>query len=482
MNPEQINQFLRERRKPEGELINQEAIALFVDELLECEETNLVWVPDSLESKVYKHVLTTVITIMEDVLNSSEISILGLTFRFSLVSALGSRRKKEMRRSMSVMRFHHQSGELPLAQTRPELEAASGLAQPEENKDGGSSATTSTFLSEDDEPLVFGKESVMRSRLDSLYQQAEVLERLLREKPGDTVVLPYKGLLSATEQASAGEQRLKVNLMQRSASAVYVPGAQDTLVSSPRGQPGAGSGDTTENAAGAAAAPTAGEAEREGGATTMTLRQLARQRSMQSLADTTKREFQKMVAQDSLARFLQVRRKLASVPVEIPFEMIKNVEEYSTWMPMCTEGEVLETASSVVEKISSQGEEAAASPSSDVALESVELPSKVKVAFGIQTNTFLGVLGDNVTYEMSIQPPREVTRHLRGGFAYGDRLIYDWVFVRNSQDDTTEVSLNLFLKVNSVLYLPIWDAMQQVLTEKMLQAFEARAKEIKGAK
>lgn len=68
------------------------------------------------------------------------------------------------------------------------------------------------------------------------------------------------------------------------------------------------------------------------------------------------------------------------------------------------------------------------------------------------------------------------------GFAYGDRLIYDWVFVRNSQDDTTEVSLNLFLKVNSVLYLPIWDAMQQVLTEKMLQAFEARAKEIKGAK
>eukprot|EP00392_Amoebophrya_sp_AT5.2_P008114 g8133.t1 len=120
-----------------------------------------------------------------------------------------------------------------------------------------------------------------------------------------------------------------------------------------------------------------------------------------------------------------------------------------------------------------------------------KLPTGCKVAFGIDTKTFLGVLGDDVAYELKLEAPRVVGGGKRGvkqarvvsdtgknGFAYGDRLVYDWVFLSREENGTveTEVSLNLFLQVNSVMYLPIWDALQQVLTEQMLQAFEVEAR------
>ena len=132
------------------------------------------------------------------------------------------------------------------------------------------------------------------------------------------------------------------------------------------------------------------------------------------------------------------------------------------------------------------------------------------MAFGIETNTFLGVLGDDVLYNLTVEPPKSIpgTNQVvarvvadtgKKGFQFGERLVYDWVFISTERaepaGDTTEqegqptvtstkteteVSVNLFVQVNSVLYLPIWDAMQKSLTEKMMVAFERHAKKLKA--
>lgn len=39
----------------------------------------------------------------------------------------------------------------------------------------------------------------------------------------------------------------------------------------------------------------------------------------------------------------------------------------------------------------------------------------------------------------------------------------------------TEVSLNLYIQLSGVIYLPIWDAMQKMLTQQMMAAFEKQA-------
>eukprot|EP00392_Amoebophrya_sp_AT5.2_P008115 g8134.t1 len=79
--------------------VNREAITLFVDELLSDEELNLLWVPDVLEAQIYHHALTTVIAMMEDVLSSMDITVLGLQFKFSLVSAMAAVANDSARRS-----------------------------------------------------------------------------------------------------------------------------------------------------------------------------------------------------------------------------------------------------------------------------------------------------------------------------------------------------------------------------------------------
>ena len=97
------------------------------------------------------------------------------------------------------------------------------------------------------------------------------------------------------------------------------------------------------------------------------------------------------------------------------------------------------------------------------------------VSFGIDTNTFLGVLSDEVHYNVKIDAPRELSSSVTQarivadtgdqGFSYGDRLVYDWVFTQYKRPDgavETEVVLNLFVKVKSVLYLPVWAALQRM--------------------
>ncbi|CAD7954135.1 unnamed protein product [Amoebophrya sp. A120] len=480
MNQDQIDQFLSERRRPAGDLINKESVNMFVEELLNCDDTNIVWVPDSLESKVYAHIMTTVVTILEDVLNSSEVSILGLKWQFSLVSALDTaRKKKTMKRSLSVMRYHHQSSSMPLSEeTTTVTTEGSGRLQSEDEPNNSSSSTSigntttatqsSTEAISEDDSIPFwqagGNVGTVRERLNTLYQEATVIENLLKEKENATIYLPYKGFASpqssSTATGSAGESS------PAGGAAVDGTGTSSSPFDQFSSTAGAAYADAEINL-------TDGRASSPSSSATSSLpdqaanKPFTKKKSLSSLADISKREFQKLAAQDQLARYLQVRRKLKDMDIEIPFKMIRDVETYSQWMPMCTGGQKLP-----------DNVPAGAKPA-------------VKVAFGIETNTFLGVLGDDVTYEMEVFEPTEsaagpgsTTVEARiiadtgaRGFAYGDRLVYDWIFI--SKDNETEVSLNLFLKVNSVLYLPIWDTMQAVLTDKMLQAFEEHAKKIK---
>ena len=75
------------------------------EELLTCDETNIVWMPDSLEAQIYRHVLTTVMCIMEDVLHSAEVVILGQTYHFSLISAVSSMKTQNMRKMVGGGKF-----------------------------------------------------------------------------------------------------------------------------------------------------------------------------------------------------------------------------------------------------------------------------------------------------------------------------------------------------------------------------------------
>merc|ERR1712054_493130 len=60
------------------------------------------------------------------------------------------------------------------------------------------------------------------------------------------------------------------------------------------------------------------------------------------------------------------------------------------------------------------------------------------------------------------------------GFAYGEKLIYDWRF-RRLGPGLTKVELDMLFQARSVLYMPFWDSMQNMVISKMLVAFKARA-------
>ncbi|CAD7938170.1 unnamed protein product [Amoebophrya sp. A25] len=494
MPREELDKFLAERpATPNKESFNPKAVKLFVEELLSCDDTNIVWVPDSVEAKVYEHVLTTVMCIMEEVLSSSEISIMGLRFRFSLISAVSSLKAAEMTKyvagvgdvtggSGSFVTNGSASGKKRNGRSN----YSTGRTTPPASLLGGTAGSTdgdaAHFASEDVTPIVFGSEPSMRQRLADLYREASVYEKLLQE-PGDSLVMPYKATpedLQATaggpEQSGSSGGGLSASASSAASSLVQQPSAFVRRIS--------GANSLAPDHSSTAAQDHVSTTSSATSSTDTATRVLRRTPSVSSLADQTRREFQKLAAQDQLARFLQVRRMLPNFPIEVPFRMIKDVERYKDWMPMCTGGEILERDHGLVKK--------------------------VQVAFGIDTKTFLGVLGDNVTYEISVEEPQQVKGGVwearvvadtgAKGFAYGERLVYDWVFIMRPSKQKgsssgsdgagessldggsydTEVSLNLFLKVNSVLYLPIWDSLQKVLTQQMLQAFEKHASTISG--
>jgi len=63
------------------------------------------------------------------------------------------------------------------------------------------------------------------------------------------------------------------------------------------------------------------------------------------------------------------------------------------------------------------------------------------------------------------------------GFAYGDRLVYDWQF-KSVGPSKTHVELNMLFQARSVIYMPLWDSMQTMVITKMLDAFKRRAEEV----
>lgn len=186
-------------------------------------------------------------------------------------------------------------------------------------------------------------------------------------------------------------------------------------------------------------------------------------------SDGRSAQYRKLAAQNGLARFLQVRKALDGVNVMVPYHMMKDVEAYPQWMPLCTGGVSTERGL--------DGE-----------------TTQCRVAVGLETGTFLGTLGDNVSYSMTLVPPRQVSRGQAqarvvfdtgsAGFAYGERIVYDWAFTMTETFPgkyKTLVSLDLFIQVKASPYAMIWDAVQQPLTGRMLRAIEERAQSLAGA-
>ena len=138
-------------------------------------------------------------------------------------------------------------------------------------------------------------------------------------------------------------------------------------------------------------------------------------------------EFTTMAAQDRLSRSLAIQRNV-SVPMEIVYQMVSDVNAYPQWMPFCTSA------------VASSKEEADGPGSS----RSAKL--KCDVGFGLDTGTALGAVGDTIKYQVSLLPPtsdpaaiaqvlhqkpgdvRRVARVVADtvdGFRYGKRLVYD---------------------------------------------------------
>merc|ERR1719188_1564939 len=148
--------------------------------------------------------------------------------------------------------------------------------------------------------------------------------------------------------------------------------------------------------------------------------------------------------------------------------MIADLETYPDWMPWCTSGRLLGKPKPLPDK---EGE---------VSMEG-------QVGFGFETGTFLGTVGDTVHYSVLVKEPQAtelaggsvarrsgVTADAVNGFTYGKRLVYDWRFTEVGPKKTT-VELDLLFQAHSVLYMPVWDSLQNMIVNNMLSAFKQRA-------
>lgn len=200
----------------------------------------------------------------------------------------------------------------------------------------------------------------------------------------------------------------------------------------------------------------------------------ARARGIQSLADPLtgpsdavsgmedepedEHEFQKLAAQERLARSLSLRHTVPA-PAHICYGMIADFETYPLWMPWCTSGKNL------------------AAPTKE--------GFECEVAFGFDAGA-MGSIGDTVLYRVSLKEPEDPKESSPGktwgvvadtvdGFRYGSRLVYDWRFKALSETET-EVKLDMFFCAKSVLFVPIWDSMQNMIVNDMMRAFLSRTK------
>jgi ribosome-associated toxin RatA of RatAB toxin-antitoxin module len=199
-------------------------------------------------------------------------------------------------------------------------------------------------------------------------------------------------------------------------------------------------------------------------------------------------EFQRLAATSKLARNLSVEIEVEA-DINIPYGMIADLETYPEWMPWCTSGAVTKEVRREHRFITYDGQ----------------------VGFGFETGSFLGTLGDTVGYRVDAVAPTpppgkaevvqtgvseaeeatdtsekgevlpegfgRVIADATNGFAYGDKLVYDWCFY-TVRPGLTKVNLNMLFQAKSVLYIPLWDSMQNMVINKMLVAFKQRAEEM----
>uniref|UniRef100_A0A7S0ZYB4 Coenzyme Q-binding protein COQ10 START domain-containing protein n=1 Tax=Noctiluca scintillans TaxID=2966 RepID=A0A7S0ZYB4_NOCSC len=172
-------------------------------------------------------------------------------------------------------------------------------------------------------------------------------------------------------------------------------------------------------------------------------------------------EFESLAAQDRLSRSLSIHRTV-NMPIELAFRMVSNFDEYPLWMPFCTSAKTLPSAGAGA-------------------------PLQCVVGFGLETGTMLGVVGDDVRYRVILSKPQRptdsenssmrtarVVADTTDGFAYGKRLVYDWRFTETAHGGT-DVQLDMFFQAKSVLFLPLWDSMQAMITGVMMRKFNERA-------
>mmetsp|Transcript_22822 Transcript_22822/g.36309 ORF Transcript_22822/g.36309 Transcript_22822/m.36309 type:complete len:675 (+) Transcript_22822:163-2187(+) len=200
---------------------------------------------------------------------------------------------------------------------------------------------------------------------------------------------------------------------------------------------------------------------------------LAEEEEEMNMAEADAEEYKKLAAQDRLARHLFIAHDL-KVPIEVAYRMLADFDEYPKWMPFCTNAKTIKIC---------------------------ENETRCEVAFGLETGTILGAVGDNVRYKVSNVPPAaprldanetdpskgprlglktaRVVCDAVDGFAYGKRLVWDWRFAAKTSGETA-VQLNILFQAKGVLTLPIWDSLQAMITGVMFKKFTERAAILKA--
>jgi len=373
--------------------IDEEVLSELVEELLDDEETNAYWVPDTLEGQIYKSVMRLKVRMIEEIACRMRLRLLGREVSMTIVSHADQR--------------------------------ANEVIQPEKQSED-------KFYFEEEKPFITVSVSELEERLKDLDEQRRVLEAL--------------------RQLGGAEFDLTADkpMLQQSGKVL---------------EAGVAPAEEEQGSEGSAAAPEV-------------------------------HEFQRVVASEKLARCLNVTVEV-DADIAVPYTLIANVETYPDWMPWCTSGKML---------TSPEGEDGG-----DDLISTGDF--KGDVGFGFETGTFLGTVGDTVHYGIKTISPgqrsspsttpssaasaesegsaqeEEVARvqprprHGRvvadaiDGFAYGDRLVYDWQF-KSVGPSKTHVELNMLFQARSVIYMPLWDSMQTMVITKMLDAFKRRAEEV----
>ena len=83
LNTLRIKDTKQDQKLKESEK-RKEAINKYVDELLNDPEINIDYFPDAIEKKLYKNILLKVVSLMDHVLETTEIKFLNSTIKFDI--------------------------------------------------------------------------------------------------------------------------------------------------------------------------------------------------------------------------------------------------------------------------------------------------------------------------------------------------------------------------------------------------------------